>query len=197
MRRFLANALAAIGLGFLVVPAAHVATGIEAQSASPESGFHRSRPRAAVEGQAWGRIAVPRVGIDLVVYEGVADATLRKGPGHVIDSAAPGSPSGNCVISGHRDSFFRRLEDIREGDLVFVRGLDGRATIYRLASKSVVLPENVSVLRPSADRRLTLITCFPFHWVGPAPYRLVWTGVAVSRRTPPTSSAAEVAAAPR
>ena len=195
MRRFLSNALVVIGMGCLIVPAAHVATGIEAQNATPESGFHRSASQTAAVGKPWGRIEIPRVGIDDVVFEGVTNAALRKGPGHVPGTAAPGSTTGNCVISGHRDSFFRRLEGVRTGDLVFVRSLDGRVTSYRLVSKSIVLPEKVSVMDASSDRRLTLITCYPFHFVGAAPYRLVWVGVAVGRRGAPSppSSVATVA----
>ena len=199
MRRTLANVLAVIGLGLLTVPAAHVATGIEAQDATPESGFHRSssKTRGVAVGSAWGRIQIPRVGIDQVVFEGVTAGALRKGPGHVPGTAAPGSPAGNCVISAHRDSFFRALEGVREGDLVFVRGLDGRVTSYRLVSKSIVLPEKVSVMDASSDRRLTLITCYPFHFVGSAPYRLVWVGVAAGRRSPPSPSSSVAAVAER
>ena len=197
MRQIVANALAIIGLGFLMVPAAHVATGIQAQNAVPESGFHRSSPRTVAVGSAWGRIEIPRVGIDQVVFEGVTPAALRKGPGHVPGTASPGSPAGNCVISAHRDSFFRGLESVRKGDLVFVRSLDGRVTSYRLVSKSIVLPEKVSVMDASSDRRLTLITCYPFHFVGSAPYRLVWVGVAAGRRSPPSPSSSVAAVAER
>jgi sortase A len=185
--RVLANTLGILGLGILLVPATHVATGIQAQSGIIESRFHRFSPRGSstplAVGQAWGQIEIPRVGLDEVVFEGDNDATLRKGPGHLPETAVPASLSGNCVIAGHRDSFFHRLASVREGDLVFVRALDGTFATYRLESRRVVLPENVSVLDPSTERRLTLITCYPFHWVGAAPYRLVWTGVAVGRRT--------------
>jgi len=177
-----ANALFALGLVTLIVPAAHVATGLRAQSAVPESGFHRPVPTNPVDvGQAWGRIEIPRVGIDLVVFQGVDDTTLRKGPGHMPGTANPSRDAvGNCVIAGHRDSFFRGLAGVRKGDVVLVRGFDGSIARYRLESRRVVSPEEMSVVDASADRRLTLLTCYPFRWVGPAPYRLVWTAAAVS-----------------
>jgi len=175
-----ANALFALGLLTLTVPAAHFATGLRAQSAEPGIRFGRpAEPRLVEAGQAWGRIEIPRVGIDLVVFQGIDDATLRKGPGHMPGTATPGRDAvGNCVIAGHRDSFFRGLAQARLGDVVLVRGVDGSIARYRLESRRVVSPRETSVVDATADRRLTLVTCYPFRWVGPAPYRLVWTAAA-------------------
>jgi sortase A len=94
------------------------------------------------------------------------------------------------VIAGHRDSFFRSLENARVGDLVVVRGSDGVTGEYRLASSRVTRSTDIAVAGSTTDRRLTLITCYPFHWIGPAPDRLVWTAL------PAESSVAPAAPAP-
>ncbi len=176
MRRFLAFAalgLGALGATLLATAALHVAAGWSAQDAARKT---RPGPGPARLGQAWGRIEIPRIGLDLAVFEGVAPATLHRGPGHVPGTAGPGPlAAGNCVIVGHRDSFFRSLSRLRAGDVVLVRGPGGSVSGYRLDSRRIVAPEEVSVLAPTHEGRLTLITCYPFRWVGPAPYRLVWT----------------------
>jgi sortase A len=179
------NALALAGALTLAVPASHVLIGAGSQASARSNEARPGRPRPAERppvraGDAWGRIEIPRVGLDFAVFEGDSDDTLRKGPGHVPGTASPGDGrgAGNCVIAGHRDSFFRRLAEAREGDLVRVRGPEG-ASSYRLESKRIVRPEDVSVLAPSAQGRLTLVTCYPFGWIGPAPYRLAWSAVPI------------------
>lgn len=169
------SVLAAVGALLLTLAAAHVATGARAQA----RGFHSPNAHGAarrVSGEALGRLEMPRIGLAAVVFEGDSEETLRKGPGHVASTAwpsdEPGDP-GNCVIAGHRDSFFRLLRDAREGDLV--RLVDASGTrLYRLDSRRIVAPGDVSVMGPTPDARLTLITCYPFHWIGAAPSRLVW-----------------------
>ena len=86
--------------------------------------------------------------------------------------------AGNCVIAGHRDSFFRRLAKARKDDVVRWHGPSGTST-YRLEKRRIVRPEDLSVIGPASDSRLTLITCFPFDWTGSAPYRLAWSAVPV------------------
>lgn len=179
------NLLLAAGALFLAAPAAHVVTAWRAQTESAPSAPVSlvSRPRRPAEGEALGRLEVPRLGVDLVVFEGMSDAVLLKGPGHLPSSAWPGSGSGpgNCVIAGHRDSFFRRFAGAREDDLVRLHGPTGVRT-YRLAERRIVRPEEISAVAPTADARLTLITCYPFRWVGAAPYRLVWSALPVDER---------------
>jgi sortase A len=80
---------------------------------------------------------------------------------------------GNCVLTGHRDSFFRPLARARKGDVVELRAGD-RSRRYRLVRKMIVRPEQIDVVAPTADARLTLLTCYPFRWIGAAPLRLVW-----------------------
>ncbi|HYX19327.1 MAG TPA: class D sortase [Thermoanaerobaculia bacterium] len=174
------NLLLVAGVLLLIPPATHWfiaeraqergAAALEARSQAPES-----RRAGAREGEPIGRLTLPRVGLDAVVFEGTSESTLRKGPGHLRGTGWPGdgAPS-SCVISAHRDTFFRRLEGARAGDLVRLHG-GGRAAIYRLETRRVVKPEDVGALSPLPGDRLTLVTCYPFHFLGAAPYRLIWT----------------------
>ena len=127
---------------------------------------------APAPGDLVGRIRIPRVGIDLAVFEGVSSDVLRRGPGHVPGTALPTAGS-NCVISGHRDSFFRRMAGVKAGDSVFLSG-EGGEREYRLVDYRLVSPTEVEVLAPTDGEQLTLVTCYPFRWIGPAPRRLVW-----------------------
>jgi sortase A len=121
------------------------------------------------------RVRIPRLGMDLAVFEGVSEKALRRGPGHLPGTPCPGlsSAEGNCVLTGHRDSFFRPLANAREGDLVVLRAGE-RSRRYRLTRKIVVRPEQTEVASPAGETRLTLLTCYPFRWIGPAPLRLAW-----------------------
>jgi sortase A len=182
-RRIIGYALAAAGVLALVRPVSEYTVGLLAQASAIPTRAARVGNAPLVEGEALGRLELPRLGLDLVVFEGASDATLRKGPGHIPGTAwpnAPGTP-GHCVITGHRDSFFRRLESARRNDLVRLHGSFG-TSIYRLASRRVVRPHDVSVVAPTPEGRLTLITCYPFRWSGSAPYRLVWTAFPVDPR---------------
>ncbi len=188
----IANLLLCAGALLLLGPARHFVTGVEAQAtASRTPGLEAGRPRKTLAaGDAVGRLEIPRVGLDLAVFEGVSAPVLRKGPGHMPGTACPGlsSEPGNCVIAGHRDSFFRRLVHAREGDVVrFRSGSSDRS--YRLAVRRIVAPENVDSLAPTSRDRLTLITCYPFDWAGSAPYRLVWEASPLPPSTASVSTA--------
>jgi sortase A len=174
------NVLVVAGALALAWPAAHLVTAWRAQTTglsedSPPAASARRPLRRPAEGEALGRLEIPRIGVDLVVFEGTSEATLQKGPGHLLGTAWPAalSDAGNCVITGHRDSFFRRLAAAREDDLVRLHGPSGIST-YKLEERRIVRPQDLSVIAPTSDARLTLITCYPFRWVGSAPYRLVW-----------------------
>ncbi len=130
-------------------------------------------------GDVVGRIRIPRAEMDYAVFEGVSAGVLRKGPGHVPGTALPTGGS-NCVITGHRDSFFRWLADAQVGDRVFLSARDGDEREYRLASRRIVSPTETSVLAPTDGEQLTLVTCYPFRWIGPAPYRVVWQALPVA-----------------
>ena len=91
--------------------------------------------------------------------------------GHYPSSALPGE-GGNVVLAGHRDTFFRPLRNIRRGDRIILE--TPRATLdYRVETTAVVNPNDVAVLAPTAGNILTLVTCFPFYYIGPAPHRFI------------------------
>ena len=129
-------------------------------------------------GDVVGRVRIPTVGLDLAVFEGVSSDILRKGPGHVPGTALP-TLGSNCVITAHRDSFFRPLARAKAGDAVFLTG-EGGEREYRLTRSRVVSPKEVGVLAPTDDEQVTLVTCYPFRWIGPAPYRVVWQALPVA-----------------
>lgn len=127
-------------------------------------------------------LRVPRVGIEVPVLEGTSDAILNRGAGHISGTARPGE-GGNVAITGHRDGFFRPLKDIAAGDIIEVErtvsapGPDGapmrQVDRYAVQRTKIVPPSDTSVLRPTTDSTLTLITCYPFYFVGAAPRRFV------------------------
>jgi sortase A len=122
-------------------------------------------------GDTVAKLRVPRLDTTLYVVEGTDQKDLKKGPGHMPGTALPGV-TGNCVIAGHRDTHFRLLEQIHEGDEVELDTRYGTFR-YKVRSMEVVLPTNVSSLRPTTNAELHLITCYPFHYVGHAPKRMV------------------------
>ena len=122
-------------------------------------------------GEAIGKLTLPRLGAELYVVEGDGDAELRRGPGHISGSAMPGQ-LGNCIIAGHRDTHFRVLEDVRRGDTIVLRTRRGLFS-YRVESLRVVSPDNTSVLEATSTAVLSLVTCYPFYYVGNAPERFV------------------------
>lgn len=121
-----------------------------------------------------GRIEIGRIGLSAIVAEGVDARTLRRAVGHVAQTALPGE-DGNVVLAGHRDSFFRRLGEVREGDRVTLQTPEGEFE-YRVDSTEVVGADRVDLLEPESQPTLTLITCYPFNFVGPAPDRFVVRG---------------------
>lgn len=128
-------------------------------------------PRLPI-GAVVGRVEIPRLDMSLIVREGVDEKTLRKAVGHVPSTALPGE-MGNVAIAAHRDTFFRGVRNIRKGDEVVLSTLQGTYT-FVVDSMKIVLPENVGVLKPVANTNtLTLITCYPFNYVGAAPKRFI------------------------
>jgi sortase A len=122
-------------------------------------------------GDLIGRLSIPRLNAEWFLLEGATDDVLERGPGHLEGTAAPGA-AGNCVVAGHRDTHFRPLKDIRDGDEILVEA-NGRTFTYRVTEKRVVYPTNTKLIQPEPDARLTLVTCFPFYYVGPAPKRFI------------------------
>jgi len=117
------------------------------------------------------RISIPKINLDAIVVEGATQKQLTKGPAHIKDTAFPGD-TGNTVITGHRDTFFRHIYELEKGDSIFVHR-NGEVFKYEVTGKKIVKPEDVSVLNPTSDPQLTLITCYPTYYIGPAPDRLV------------------------
>ena len=120
---------------------------------------------------AWGRIKISSIGLSSMILEGVDQQTLRRAVGHIPGTALPGEP-GNVALAGHRDTFFRALRNIHKDDEISLETLDG-AFRYRVDLIQVVAPENIEVLNGSRDSILTLVTCYPFAFVGPAPQRFI------------------------
>jgi len=118
-----------------------------------------------------GRIESRRIELDVAVLEGLGAIPLLRGVGHDPTSALPGE-SGNVVLAGHRDTHFRALRDVRPGDRIDVTTADG-AFRYRVDTVLVVNPDRTDLLADEGEEILTLVTCYPFYWIGPAPQRLV------------------------
>lgn len=118
-----------------------------------------------------GRIEIPRIGVAAIVREGDDDTTLAIAVGHISGTARPGE-RGNMALAGHRDSFFRGLRDIRCQDTIRIV-TPRRSFEYVVDSTEVVAPEETRVLDPTSDTVLTLVTCYPFSYVGRAPNRFI------------------------
>ncbi len=136
-------------------------------------GFLPARPMA---GDVVGKLEIPRLRLSTVVFEGADNSVLARGAGHLPGSALPGD-RGNTVFAAHRDTFFAPLRRIRMGDVVRVE-TPGKTSDYVVESARVVEPDEVDVLRPTSEAALTLITCYPFRYIGPAPERFVVRAVA-------------------
>jgi sortase A len=192
--------LIAAGAVLCGAAALHFERGIEAQKEGQRtvagwrtrqrqpSGHTRSSTVESLErsslGQPIARLRIPRARIDAVVFEGNDAEILEKGPGHVPGTERPGAQTGrnNCVIAAHRDSHFRNLGWLHKGDRIEMETPDCDET-FRVVSREIVDPQSVSVLAPSAEPRLTLITCYPFDFIGPAPRRLVIVALPVASDT--------------
>jgi sortase A len=118
-----------------------------------------------------GRLEIPRIGLSAVVAEGDDEHTLKVAVGHLPDTPLPWQ-EGNAALAGHRDTFFRPLRRIRVGDDIRLATPRGDFQ-YRVTRQTVVDPEELWVLDASSGAALTLITCYPFDFIGPAPRRFV------------------------
>jgi sortase A len=128
-------------------------------------------PVAAIPRGALGRIEIPRIGLTAMIMEGTDGRTLRRAVGHVPGTPLPGQ-QGNAAIAGHRDTFFRPLRNIHHDDEINLTTLNGTYR-YVVDSAQVVAPEDTQVLDDSNEAVLTLVTCYPFYFVGPAPKRFI------------------------
>jgi sortase A len=127
-------------------------------------------PASAISGLI-GRIEIARLGLSVMIIEGDDGKTLRRAAGHVPGTALPGQP-GNVGITAHRDTFFRPLRNIRMDDVITLTTLQGEYR-YRVVSTKIVSPQDVEVLDSTGGEVLTLVTCYPFYFVGAAPNRFI------------------------
>jgi sortase A len=118
-----------------------------------------------------GKVQIPRIGLSAVVVQGDSQEILSRAVGHIPGTALPGQ-SGNIVVAGHRDSFFRSLRNVHRGDRIVFK-TPAAFFNYEVESTSVVAPTDLSPIQDSRQRQLTLITCYPFSWVGSAPNRFI------------------------
>jgi len=142
------------------------------ESAAPLSSTTRSTSGFRYSpGQPIGWLEIPRLGISAIIAHGDDTRTLLRAVGHIPGTAFPGE-GGNVGLAGHRDTFFRALEGIETFDTIRLVMPD-RVFAYRVVSIGVVGPSRVEVLDPTPVPSLTLVTCFPFDYLGKAPYRYV------------------------
>ena len=166
--------IACLGLyGFFVVEAHWEQSRLASELYSPApmstanpggSAPGRAPRRRLNEGDLFGRLEIPRLNLSVMVMEGDGDSVLRLGAGHV--------PGTQMAIAAHRDTFFRALKDIHVNDTIRFTTPDG-TNEYRVVSTKIVTPSDTSVLDAKDDSTLTLITCYPFYYIGPAPKRFI------------------------
>jgi sortase A len=132
-------------------------------------------------------LKIPKIGLEVAVFAGTDDFVLNRGVGWIEGTARPGE-IGNSGIAGHRDGFFRPLKDIAPGDAIEIVGLSGTRR-YQVESIQLVRPEDVQVLDPTPGAALTLVSCYPFYFVGSAPQRFIVRAVSLE---PQGSASAEL-----
>jgi sortase A len=185
-RRLVGASLAVAGAALLLVAANGYASGaldrdqarrewaaLEAKAAVAHdrmAALRSPNPAAPSVGVPVARIMIGRLGLDEVVVEGVDEAALNAGPGHVPGSAMPGA-TGNSIISGHRDRHFRRLDGLKIGDTIVTETSQKRST-WAVSSIRIV-DKDAPALFHTADTRLTLTTCWPIRYLGTAPERMI------------------------
>ncbi|HEX3532170.1 MAG TPA: class D sortase [Thermoanaerobaculia bacterium] len=138
----------------------------ETDSFSGLSAPAQPAPVKLEEGELVGRLEIPRLGLSTIVLEGVEAGTLRRGAGHI-----PGTVV-NIGIAGHRDSFFRPLRDIGKNDIITLTTPEATYR-YQVEWTRIVAPEETEVLADGGTPELTLVTCYPFSYVGSAPQRFI------------------------
>jgi sortase A len=140
-------------------------------SAPPSLPSPQKPPPPRKLGTVFAMLVIPRLGLSAVVVEGAGKRELELGPGHIPGTATPGE-GGNVGVAGHRDTFFRALRRIRTNDTIQLVSQEQEYR-YRVVSTQIVNPEDVGVLSPTGRETLTLVTCYPFQFVGSAPKRFI------------------------
>ncbi|HXJ17700.1 MAG TPA: class D sortase [Candidatus Polarisedimenticolia bacterium] len=171
---FLVIGILAIGYAGYVLASARAYQAIETARLErivvPQPEVRREVSPVAV-GSVLGQLEIPRIKLSVIVVQGDSSKLLRRAVGHLPATALPGEP-GNVALAGHRDTFFRPLRHIQPGDDITLRTQEGDFH-YRVDSTRVVPPTATEVLRSSGVPELTLITCFPFNYIGAAPDRFI------------------------
>jgi LPXTG-site transpeptidase (sortase) family protein len=174
LKRFWPSLLMAAGVALLIYVASQYVTMYAAQRRLSQQWQQQNlqlpaQPAGLVT--TLTRLTIPSINLDAVVVEGVNRKDLLMGPGHLPDTPEPGQ-TGNSVISAHRDTFFRHIHELKQGDYILVQRA-GRQFRYKVTGKKVIQPSDLAVIQPTPDAQLTLLTCYPTYYIGPAPERLV------------------------
>jgi len=172
-------------------------TKVETKADNPEAP-HKSEPipsdRPPLPEMLLGRLRIPRLHVAAMVREGADAGTLRSAIGHIPGTALPGK-AGNVGLAGHRDTFFRALRNIEKDDTIDFETEAGTFR-YAVQSTKIVSPRDVSVLAAASGRTLTLVTCYPFYYVGSAPKRFIVRAVQVTNGAAPQRAATGATPAP-
>jgi len=174
LRRRLALFLIGVGLLLLLYVSAQYVQMYAGQRRLALEWKEQNAPSATVprdDREALTRLTIAKIKLDAVIVEGTSRKSLKLGPGHMEHSVLPGY-SGNSVIVAHRDTFFRHLDELQKGDEIDLRR-QGELYRFEVTGRHIVEPTDLSSLSHSTSAQLTLITCYPTHYIGPAPKRLV------------------------
>jgi sortase A len=153
------------------VPRLEVVDQVNTSGWAPERAAAYAASLLKMHGTPMGMLGLSKLNLRVPVFEGTSGLILNRGAGWIPGTARPGE-QGNIGIAGHRDGFFRGLKDYRVGDLIELARLDG-TDVYSVDQIEIVDPEDVQVLRPRARPSITLVTCYPFNYVGDAPKRFI------------------------
>lgn len=178
-----AAATAATGDGAAVVPSRSADSKGRRGRAERRTSDTAAAARAVTN--AIALIEVPRLKLSAVVLPGDDDRTLARGVGHLPDTPLPWEP-GNSALAGHRDGVFRPLQRVRVGDEIRIRSIHGDLA-YVVRETRIVTPDDLSVLAPTSGYVLTLITCYPFTFIGDAPERFIIRAERLAESTAPSS----------
>jgi sortase A len=186
---FLAAGIIALGYAGYAVLDAYWYQGVETAKFEKVSAIAKPQPVKAIPiavGGVIGEIEVPRLRFKAIVVQGDSEKLLRRSVGHLPQTALPGE-TGNVALASHRDGLFRPLRDVLPGDLIILRTPE-REFEYQVQWTAVVPPTAMRVIQPTSEPALTLITCFPFYYVGAAPERFIVRAHKISV-APPASKA--------
>jgi sortase A len=156
------------------------AKGVLAQILLENTWAESKKTKKIIKAWSWadtypvGRLSIPSINFSRVVLQGTNNESLAFGPGHISSSSKPGE-NGNIAIVGHRDSFFRKLGQINKGEIIKLESLSTVQT-YIVNDIQITKPKNTEWIENSLDNVITLITCYPFDFVGSAPKRYIVRG---------------------